>query len=111
MVYNGTHDFAGPPPAPNAPPRTENFTVDAGYATLQVRIAMTSTSGPTGELSLGTGVAVRVLDPAGAAVAECTKKDDPTCSVDVAAPAAGEWKVEYVGSGTNKATVTITLAP
>lgn len=110
VVYKGTHDFGGPPAAPGTPPRTENFTLEAGYATLEIRIAISSTAGPTGEVSLGAGVAVRVLDPAGQPVTECTKKDGPGCSKDVPAPAAGSWKVEYAGSGTSKATVTVTGA-
>lgn len=112
VVYNGSHDFTGPPPLPNAPPRTENFTVDAGYATLQVRIVFAAaTSGPTGDVTLSAQATVRVVDPAGAAVIECTGKDDPDCSKDLPTPAAGAWKVEYSGSGTSKATVSITEAP
>lgn len=105
VVYNGTHDFASAPTSPTEP-RTEEFTVDAGYAVLEIRIVVTGASAPTGQVSFGTAK-VRVLDPTGAAVAECGGKDDPDCTKDVEAPAAGAWKVEYSGSGTVKASVTI----
>lgn len=112
VVYNGSHDFSGPPPLPNSPPRTENFTVDAGYATLQVRIVFTAAaSGPAGDVTLSAQATIRLVDPAGTAVIECTGKDDPDCAKDLPAPAAGAWKVEYSGSGTSKATVTLTEAP
>ena len=111
VVYNGTHDFGGPPPAPGTPPRSENFTVDPGHARLEIRIVYAGTAGPAGDISLGAGTTVRVLDPAGQPVTECTKKDEPGCTKDVDAPAAGAWKVEYAGSGTYKATVTVTQVP
>ena len=111
VVYNGSHDFTGPPAPPNAPPRSENFTVDAGYGTLQVRIVFTSTSGPTGDVSLSAGAVVRVVDPVGAVAVECSGKDDPDCTKDLPSPGAGAWKVEYAGSATSKATVTVTEIP
>lgn len=109
-VYNGTHDFSGPPPAPNAPPRRENFTLEPAHRTLQVRISWTST-GPAGDVSLSAGAAVRLVDPAGAVALECTGKDDADSNKDITGAAAGAWKVEYAGSGTGKVTVTVTAAP
>lgn len=109
QVYNGTHDFAGAPSAPNSPPKRENFTVDEGYKTLQLRVSFAS-SGPAGDISLSAGASLRLVDPAGAVVLECTGKDDPDCRADVDA-SAGEWAIEYAGSGTSKATVMVTEVP
>ena len=108
VVYNGTHDFAGPPAAPNAPPKTENFTVDAGYARLQVRIVYSGASGPAGDINLNAGSKVRVLDPAGDEVLACT---GDTCEEEITPATAGDWNVEYTGTGTQRVSVTVTEAP
>lgn len=108
QVYNGTHDFSKPS-QPNAPPRRENFTVEAGYAKLQFRTSWTS-SAPAGDVSLGVGASIKLFDPAGNLALECKSNNDPNCTKDLDA-AAGAWIVDYSGSGTHRAALTITAVP
>lgn len=114
-VFAGTADFARPPNAdPNAPaPVTANpVTVPTGYTMLTLNVTWALAQGaPVG---VSGGVSVDLVDPTGAPLASCGVPQGPVpatpaaCTATATIPAAGgAYGVNYVGSGTLTATISV----
>jgi hypothetical protein len=97
-LYRQQHDYATGNPAT---PVVEPFNVTAGTTTLRLNVSYEPGTTPIGS---SVNVRTRVLDPGGTEVLSCARD---ACEKDVAGPAAGEWHVEYAGTGTARVTVVV----
>lgn len=109
-VFTESHDFQAVPEDPQNPVVTKTFPVEEGYKKLVLNVTWTATP-----VILQEGVSVVLAGADGAALVTCAgpaagpaPAEIPACTGEAAISAAGDYQIQYHGSGTLQAQSTVT---